>query len=218
MMWEQFGRPDTRFLLSSYQTCLGEIPTEIGNCPGLWFLTLYNNQFIDKLELASMDLRGRLPSSIGQLVGRLTSLLLQENRIAGSIPPTLVNLTQLTVLNLTYNFLSGTIPAKISQLLYLEQLFLSHNFFTGSIPATMGQLQHLGLLDLSNNRLSGGIPKSLGDLGAISPIFANLTYLEVLKLSSNLLNGTFPAAIGQCPDLSWLDLSNNRLSGQYEFR
>ncbi|CAL5327556.1 unnamed protein product [Camellia sinensis] len=48
--------------------------------------------------------------------------------------------------------------------------------------------------------------------GAISPIFANLTYLEVLKLSSNLLNGTFPAAIGQCPDLSWLDLSNNRFS------
>ncbi|CAL5327561.1 unnamed protein product [Camellia sinensis] len=208
-----------------YNHLKGELPSEIAaNLPELLYLHLsYNNMvshdnnsnlvpfftalknctILDELELAGMELGGKLPSSIGQLVGSLTSLLLQENRIAGSIPPTLVNLTRLTVLNLTYNFLSGTIPAEISQLSYLEQLFLSHNFFTGSIPVAMGQFRHLGLLDLSNNRLSGEIPKSLGDL----------IQLNFMFLNHNLLTGAIPPSLGQCEDLSKLDLSYNNLTG-----
>ncbi|KAF5957221.1 hypothetical protein HYC85_004446 [Camellia sinensis] len=140
--------PELLYLHLSYNDMVGH--TNNSNLVS-FFTALKNCTFLDELELVGMDLGGRLPSSIGQLFGNLTSLLLQENRIAGSIPPTLVNLTQLTVLNLTYNLLSGTIPAEISQLSYLEQLFLSHNFFTSSILAAMGQFQHLGLLNVSNN-------------------------------------------------------------------
>ncbi|XP_057465162.1 LOW QUALITY PROTEIN: putative leucine-rich repeat receptor-like serine/threonine-protein kinase At2g24130 [Actinidia eriantha] len=204
-----------------YNHLSGELPTEIvGNLPGFrylhlsysgmvgsnldpFFTALGNCTFLEELELAGMKLQGRLPSSIGQLVASLATLMLQENRITGSIPPSLSNITSLVWLNLTSNLLSGTIPEGISQLSLLEQLFLSHNFLCGQIPAALGQFQGLGLLDLSHNRFSGEIPKSLGNLKKINFMFLN----------HNLLSGAIPASLGYCTDLFKLDLSYNRLNG-----
>ncbi|GFZ11885.1 leucine-rich receptor-like protein kinase family protein [Actinidia rufa] len=204
-----------------YNHLSGELPTEIvGNLPKLrylhlsysgmvgsnldpFFAALGNCTVLEELELAGMKLQGRLPSSIGQLVTYLTTLMLQENRITGSIPPSLSNLTSLEWLNLTSNLLSGTIPEEISQLSLLEQMFLSHNFLSGPIPPALGQFQGLGLLDLSHNRFSDEIPKSLGNLKKISSMFLN----------HNLLSGAIPASLGNCTNLFKLDLSYNRLNG-----
>ncbi|XP_057474291.1 putative leucine-rich repeat receptor-like serine/threonine-protein kinase At2g24130 [Actinidia eriantha] len=204
-----------------YNHLSGELPTDIvGNLPKLrylhlsysgmvgsnldpFFAALGNCTVLEELELAGMKLQGRLPSSIGQLVTYLTTLMLQENRITGSIPPSLSNLTSLEWLNLTSNLLSGTIPEEISQLSLLEQMFLSHNFLSGPIPAALGQFQGLGLLDLSHNRFSDEIPKSLGNLKKISSMFLN----------HNLLSGAIPASLGNCTNLFKLDLSYNRLNG-----
>ncbi|KAI5600653.1 hypothetical protein BDE02_01G039200 [Populus trichocarpa] len=168
-----------------------------------FFTALANCTELQELELAGMRLGGRLPSSIGRLSGDLSTLLLQENSIFGTIPPGIARLSSLTWLNLTSNSLNGTISAEISRLSYLEQLFLSHNLLTGAIPAALGQLPHLGLLDLSNNQLSGEIPASLG----------NLVRLSFMFLNNNLLTGTIPPTLGKCTDLSMLDLSYNRLTG-----
>ncbi|KAG6787843.1 hypothetical protein POTOM_003888 [Populus tomentosa] len=168
-----------------------------------FFTALANCTELQELELAGMRLGGRLPGSIGRLSGDLSTLLLQENSIFGTIPPGIARLSSLTWLNLTSNSLNGTIPAEISRLSYLEQLFLSHNLLTGAIPAALGQLPHLGLLDLSNNQLSGEIPASLG----------NLVRLSFMFLNNNLLTGTIPPTLGKCTDLSMLDLSYNRLTG-----
>lgn len=206
-----------------YNHLSGELPSDImSKLPSLTYLHLsYNNMVshddntnldpffnslgnctdLEELELAGMGLGGKLPDSIGRL--NLTQLLLQENKITGSIPPHIGNLSNLISLNLSSNLLSGTISAEISWLSQLEQLFLSHNLFSGEIPAALGKLHHLGLLDLSFNKLSGEIPVSLGNLVQIYSLFLN----------NNQLSRSIPPTLGRCTDLYKLDLSYNRLTG-----
>ncbi|KAJ0007757.1 hypothetical protein Pint_30366 [Pistacia integerrima] len=167
-----------------------------------FFTALENCTSLVELQLVSMGLGGRLPSSISQL--NITKILLQENQITGSIPPSIANLSYLMTLNLTSNHLNGKISSTISRLSKLEQLFLSHNLFSREIPAVLGQLPHLCLLDLSYNNFSGPIPESLG----------NLIRLNYLFLNNNLLSGSIPRTLGQCIDLYKLDLSYNRLTGR----
>lgn len=169
---------------------------------GPFFAALGNCSKLIELELAGMGLGGTLPSSIGRL--NLTYMLLQENRITGSIPPAIGNNAYLITLNLTSNRLNGSIPAEISRLTKLDQLFLSFNLFSGEIPAALGYLPHLGLLDLSFNNFSGEIPASLG----------NLVQVNYLFLNNNLLSGSITKTFGQCTDLYKLDLSYNKLTGR----
>ncbi|XP_044496137.1 putative leucine-rich repeat receptor-like serine/threonine-protein kinase At2g24130 isoform X2 [Mangifera indica] len=169
---------------------------------GPFFAALGNCSKLIELELAGMGLGGTLPSSIGRL--NLTYMLLQENRITGSIPPAIGNNAYLITLNLTSNRLNGSIPAEISRLTKLDQLFLSFNLFSGKIPAALGYLPHLGLLDLSFNNFSGEIPASLG----------NLVQVNYLFLNNNLLSGSITKTLGQCTDLYKLDLSYNKLTGR----
>lgn len=208
-----------------YNHLSGELPSVlVENLPSLIYLHLSNNDMVshdgnnnlepfitslgncsslEELELAGMGLGGRVPDSIGRLGVNFSVLLLQENQIFGSIPPSLAKLTKFAVLNLTSNLLNGTIPAEISKLSKLEQLFLSHNLITSDIPEALGELRHLGLLDLSYNQLSGEIPESIG----------NLTQLNYLFLNNNLLSGTIPSTLGKCTGIQKLDLSFNMLSG-----
>lgn len=206
-----------------YNQFSGELPSDIvRKLPTLTFLHLsYNNLVshddntnlepffdslgnctdLDELELAGLGLGGTMPNSVGRL--NLSQLSMQENKITGSIPPSIGNLSELILLNLSSNLLNGTIPAEVSLLSQLQQLFLSHNLFSGEIPAALGKLHHLGLLDLSCNKFSGPIPASLGNLVQVNSLFLN----------NNLLSGSIPSTLGQCSDLYKLDLSYNRLTG-----
>ncbi|OMO85628.1 hypothetical protein CCACVL1_10074 [Corchorus capsularis] len=190
-----------------------------------FFAALRNCTELEELELAGMGLGGTLPSSIGH--PNLMRIELQENRIFGSIPPEIGNLSNLNVLKLTSNLLNGTVPEDIGRLSRLEQLSLSHNFFNMTIPAALAKLLHLGLLDLSNNNFCGEIPASLGDLlrlyylllnnnllsGTIPPKLLNCTYLYKLDLSNNELTGRIPSEIGNLSDLTMLNTASNFLNG-----
>ncbi|KAF5739018.1 putative leucine-rich repeat receptor-like serine/threonine-protein kinase [Tripterygium wilfordii] len=167
-----------------------------------FFTALGNFSSVEELELAGMGLGGKLTQSIGKLVN-LKTLLLQENKIFGSIPAYIANLSSLNVLNLTSNFLNGTISSEISRLPNLQQLFLSHNFFNAEIQAALGHVPRLGLLDLSNNKFYGTIPETIG----------NLLQAKYIFLNNNLLSGKIPPMFGQCRNLDKLDLSYNRLTG-----
>ncbi|PIM98188.1 Serine/threonine protein kinase [Handroanthus impetiginosus] len=169
-----------------------------------FFNALKNCSELRELELVGMQLGGTLPSSVGKLGKYLERLQLQENKIHGSIPPEVGNLSYLTLLNLTSNLLNGTVPAEIGKLSHLEQLSISYNFFIGSIPAALGQLPYLGLIDMSHNSLSGQVPEELG----------NLVRLNFLFLNNNFLSGKIPSSLGRCTALQKLDLSYNRLSGR----
>ena len=64
-------------------------------------------------------------------------------------------------LTLNNNKLTGTIPTQIGNLTSLERLYLYGNELTGSIPTEIGKLTSLLLLRLENNYLRGEIPSSI---------------------------------------------------------
>ncbi|CAH1419042.1 unnamed protein product [Lactuca virosa] len=169
----------------------------------VFFTALSNCSMLQELELAGMGLGGTLPDSIGRLGVNFSQMLLQENRIYGSVPPVFANLSKLMWLNLTINHLNGTIAPELNRLPALEQLLLSHNAFTGEIPEAIGECFHLGKLELSYNKFTGKIPESFG----------KLTGLGSLSLNNNQLSGNIPSSLGNCVVLANLDLSHNRLTG-----
>jgi len=135
--------------------------------------------------------------------GRVTSLDLSDNDLAGPIPEALGQLDSLKILDLFYNRLTGPIPEALGNLNNLQTLDLSSDRLTGPIPETLGQLENLRTLSLTRNELTGSIPETLGQL----------ENLQELRLYSNELTGPIPEALGQLNNLKDLDLSWNELTG-----
>ena len=152
--------------------------------------------------------------------GRVTGLMLEENRLRGTIPAGLGNLANLKVLNIgnvdalcdssgcranspSANQLSGEVPAELGNLLNLQVLGLNLTGLSGEIPVELGNLSNLFSLVLGGNQLSGEIPAELG----------NLTSLRVLNLWANQLSGEIPAELGNLSHLTGLYLSENQFSG-----
>ena len=132
--------------------------------------------------------------------GHVTRLELGDNKLSGTIPAQLGNLTSLEYLWFNNNELSGAIPSQLGNLTSLETLVLNRNRLNGMIPSQLGNLTSLEILALWGNELSGAIPSQLG----------NLTSLEYLVLGNNELSGTIPSQLG---NLTSLDLGGNEFSG-----
>ena len=135
--------------------------------------------------------------------GRVTGIRLDYNELSGSMPPELVQLTNLTVLSLHKNNLSGELPPKLGRMTSLTSLKLGDNQLTGIIPSELGNLAQLTELRLNNNHLTGIIPVELG----------NLEQLGYLGLSVNQLTGIIPSELGNLAQLTYLNLGGNQLTG-----
>ncbi|OAD22816.1 putative leucine rich repeat protein, partial [Candidatus Thiomargarita nelsonii] len=135
--------------------------------------------------------------------GHISELNLSSNKLTGSIPSELGNLTQLTVLYLYSNKLTGSIPTELGNLTYLQVLWLSGNNLTGSIPTELGNLAQLTALYLHNNKLCGEIPVELKNLSNIRYGVNIITKLGTkLKLDNNHLTAYDSSLI------AWLDSRN----------
>lgn len=131
--------------------------------------------------------------------GRVSSLQLGANRLSGSLPPELKNLTQINTLALAENELTGPIPPEIGEMSSLKWLILSQNQLSGAIPgAALANLSDLWQAELSMNALTGPIPAALGD--------SNVVWLN---LASNALTGAVPAELANNDQLSYLGLAGN---------
>jgi len=159
-----------------------EIPTENNkhscfykgvNCTGDGFVTdiwFVNRGFVNK---TIPDLFHKLKS--------LKALLLGENNLMGSIPPSLgkgfLPLQLLWLRKCLWNYnetednkLTGTIPARLANFRGLRELNLRGNQFHGTFPTRfLNILNNLDLLNLGRNNLSGPIPISYGLPSPIRP-------------------------------------------------
>jgi hypothetical protein len=129
-------------------------------------------------------------------------------------------------ITLDANNLAGPIPSEIGSLTYLVELDLDDNALTGSLPPSLGQLQFLEILDLDKNQLAGDIPESLYDAtslrvldldsndltGTISTQIGKLSSLYFVQLNSNQMVGTIPTQLGSLDDLTYLSLYQNSFS------
>jgi Leucine-rich repeat (LRR) protein len=123
-----------------------------------------NSKFkVKNLDLNYLNLIGKIPTEIGQLVN-LNELELDNNKLTGKIPTEIGQLVNLNSLDLDNNKLTGKIPTEIGQLVKLHFLSLYDNKLTGKIPTEIGQLVNLNKLYLYNNKLTGEIPTEIGQL------------------------------------------------------
>ncbi|RWW59522.1 hypothetical protein BHE74_00033534 [Ensete ventricosum] len=143
------GIPDKLFELHanlsvldlSLNSLTGAIPSAISRLESLSNLILEGNNF-----------DGSIPETIGNM-SSLIELRLGGNRLNGTIPTMPAKLS--IALNLSHNSLGGSIPSSLVALTELEVLDLSDNVLTGEIPSFLTGMTSLTLLDLSNNNLSG---------------------------------------------------------------
>jgi Leucine-rich repeat (LRR) protein len=192
----------------------GTIPSQIGNLRSLLSLRVQTNQFT-----------GPIPEEIGDLVA-LKELIMSSNDFSGSIPASLADMNNLSVIYLYNNQLSGAIPSELGMKSNLTQLDLRNNLLSGSLPPGLCSQGFLKYLDVSHNSLEGGIPLELASCVSLFRIEASFNFftsipdsfgkgteLSFLDLSNNRLLGPFPSQLGFNSNLSNLALANNGLSG-----
>ena len=163
-----------------------------------------NGQFVEGLDLGFVGLAGTVPPTLG-LLRNLTDLRLDVNALSGTIPNELCSLTNLQLLVLVGNRLSGVLPENLGALTALTLLRVDNNVIEGSIPASIASLTSLLLLGMDNNRVAGTLPPEIGAL----------TALESLSAAGNALQGTLPAAaLAELTALTYMSLASNVLSGE----
>ncbi|CDP17451.1 unnamed protein product, partial [Coffea canephora] len=113
---------------------------------------------------------------------------------------------RVTTLNISSLGLTGTIPPQLGNLSFLlETLQLSYNPLRGTIPMEIGYLNKLKNIVMYYNQLSGPLPLEI----------FNISSLEIIALKGNSLSGSLPVEIcSRLQQLTWLDLSHNKLSGR----
>jgi hypothetical protein len=133
----------------------------------------------------------------------IESINLSDVGLAGSLPPSIGNFTELKHLSLDSNSISGSLPEALFQLSSLEELDLSFNSVTGTLSPDFQMLTNLALLNLKSNAFVGSIPEE----------FCELSQLYLLRISVNGFTGQLPKAIGKLSSLSFLSISFNQFIG-----
>ncbi|KAF8658513.1 hypothetical protein HU200_058969 [Digitaria exilis] len=156
-------------------------------------------------------------------VGRVTAIDLAGEGLAGTLPSSLSNLTNLLSLQLHGNALSGAISS-------LTHLSLEGNSFTSlpvdfprgtpalrsltmdnlplppwPFPAAIFECPYLHTFSASNTSLTGAFP--------VAGIVSNLKSIATLRLAHNNLTGVMPEALGQIVSLGEISLSYNHFQG-----
>ncbi|KAL4022445.1 hypothetical protein IC575_016178 [Cucumis melo] len=188
---------------------------------------LFKLPYLDTLDLTLNYLAGEIPREWGST--KLVNIYLFGNRLTGSIPEEIGNITTLKRLHLGSNQLSGSLPSTLGNLSKLRMLGLSSNNFTGELPVSLGMLTNLTYFQISDNNFEGEIPSFIhtwvnvytlgiqgsGLGGPIPYEIRFLTNLTDLRISD--LNGgaSFPfPSLNNLNYLVYLVLRNCNITGE----
>ncbi|KAI9137943.1 hypothetical protein BKA69DRAFT_1177779 [Paraphysoderma sedebokerense] len=87
--------------------------------------------------------------------------------LRGTIPPdAIVHLTGLQGIEIQDNDLAGTIPPQLGALTSLTDIRMHRNILSGSLPSEIAALTNLRIFAIDNNRITG-LPRNFGSLTAL---------------------------------------------------
>jgi Leucine-rich repeat (LRR) protein len=94
------------------------------------------------MSILSTQFSGTIPSK--NMVHLTTLYLAMNQKLNGTIPPSLGNLVKLSELDLSSNQLSGTVPSTIANLTQLNYMLLQNNTqLGGTIPSSLCSVTNL---------------------------------------------------------------------------
>ncbi|XP_048135021.1 receptor-like protein EIX2 [Rhodamnia argentea] len=177
------------------------------------------------LDLSGNMLKGDISKIIGEKTPQLSVLLLSGNNLTGDISNLFCTLHELNWLDLSKNQLSGRLPRcwgkSVPSLIWIS---LGENKLNGPIPSSLCNLEILKFLGLHKNGFNGVLPECLVKLdlhildlsdnlftGKIPPFTSE--EFEVIDLGRNYFTGDIPLSLCRFPNLQYLSLAHNNLSG-----
>ena len=158
----------------------------------------------------------------------LTDIILNGNRLKGTLPAELANITSIQRLNLSLNgYLDGPVPPEWSAMTHLVELYLSRSSLNGTLPREWSKMPQIRVLHLDGNRINGSLPPEWSTMkqirvlhlddnhinGTLPPQWGTMTQLVELTLRNNYLNGTLPPQWSATPKLERLDVGGNDING-----
>ncbi|MED6139895.1 hypothetical protein PIB30_088237 [Stylosanthes scabra] len=164
--------------------------------------------------------------------GRVISLILSDQQLTGTVPPSIGNLTFLTKLNLRNNSFHGEFPQQVGNLQHLQHVNISYNVFGGNIFGNLSQCKELSILAAGHNNFTGTIPSWVGNFsssmsqinlavnnfhGSIPNEVGYLSSLTLLALNGNHFSGTIPLSVFNISSLYFFTVSQNNLHGTLPF-
>uniref|UniRef100_A0A803QA49 Leucine-rich repeat-containing N-terminal plant-type domain-containing protein n=1 Tax=Cannabis sativa TaxID=3483 RepID=A0A803QA49_CANSA len=179
---------------------------------------------LEVLRLSSNKLKGLILDDPEKTFPSLKYLDLGYNLVEGPFPNRLSQFPNLDELYLNNNNFTGLLP-DLSSMFNLKVFNGAHNNFNGTSSDDIAQLYHLVRLDVSWNSFNGEF--SLQDCPSLK--FLDISYNSVrlkfksnwvpsfqlsnLMLSSSKLGPKFPHWLQTQFNLSYLDISNDEISG-----
>lgn len=160
---------------------------------------------VTSLVLGEFNLVGSLPDSLGDLVNMM-DLQLWMNSLEGTIPSTVTQMHPLVVFDLSYNSLTGSLPDALgSSLPALLALYLNNNFLSGQLTDDLGGLSTVTDFYLDTNAFSGTFPAAWSGLSSVVTMFVMF----------NQITGTLPSEWGNLQNLEYIQLSVNHVTGTF---
>ena len=151
--------------------------------------------------LSQNKLSGTIPDRIGELTD-LEVLSLANVGLSGTLPSATANLHALKRLYLHGNMLSGTLgPAMFTGMVSIREMYFQNNALVGTLPETIDAATTLQYFNVNNNKISGTLTRRIG----------NMTGLVKLKLGRNSISGSLPSEWSTCSNLTTIDVHDNLL-------
>ncbi|GLT46361.1 hypothetical protein SLA2020_201220 [Shorea laevis] len=161
--------------------------------------------YLRNIDLSLNYLRGTIPAEWGST--QLVKISLVGNRLTGSIPKAIGNISTLQYFTVEFNQLSGLLPPELGHLTRIEYFHLTSNNFIGELPAEFARLTSLKDFRIGDNQFIGRIPSFI----------QNWTNLEKLVIQASGLMGPIPSNISLLANLTDLRISDLNGNDQEEF-